>query len=61
MNDYEKGKHAIRLRRAGVVEGLRMAAEIANGTGLYDSGMRTRDEIVKSLLAKEKEIEENAK
>lgn len=49
------------IRNRAYAEGLRMAAEIANGTGLYDSGMRTRDEIVKSILAKAKEIEEAAK
>ena len=43
---------------AGVAEGLRMAAEIAGGVGLYDSGLRTRNAILDAILAKAKEVEE---
>ena len=54
MNDYEKGKLAIRLRRAGIAEGLRMAAEI-----LHNS--KVRNDFYQQIISKAKEIEEAAK
>ena len=53
MNDYEKGKLAIRLRRAGIAEGLRMAAEI-----LHNS--KVRNDFYQQIISKAKEIEESA-
>jgi hypothetical protein len=35
-----------------------MAGEIAIASGIYDNGIRTRDDIWKAILAKAKEVEE---
>ena len=46
------------LHNKGIAEGLRMAREAVQGAGIYDSGLRTRNEILAAILAKAKEFEE---
>lgn len=64
MSDYEKGKIAIRLRRAGIVEGLRMAAEMfrdSQWVKFKESVPIDGYDFYQSILSKAKEIEEAAK
>lgn len=64
VSDYEKGLNAISLRRAGIAEGLRMAAEMFRASKRISfKGSVPIDGIdfYQSILSKAKEIEEAAK